>query len=111
MRRPSPRLAMTGALIRDGTHDWAHALARLEADRAQPRPPPLTSSKIRIGLANQSKTVTTDEVKRVAAALSVQVKRDLLPIWGVDAVVVAMEDSLTIPKGVSPIIIVDQMPG
>ena len=66
---------------------------------------------IRVGLANQSATVTAEQVKRVAAALDLQMKRDLKPIWEVDAEVVALADSRNIPKGVSPIIIVDQTPG
>jgi hypothetical protein len=66
---------------------------------------------IRVGLANQSSTVTAEQVKRVAAALDVQVKRDLKPVWGVDAEVVALGDPRNIPSGVSPIIIVDRTPG
>ena len=66
---------------------------------------------IRVGLANQSSTVTSEQVKRVAAALDVQMRRDLKPIWDVDAEVMALEDSHVIPAGVSPVIIVDQTPG
>ena len=42
--------------------------------------------------------MTREQVKRVAAALDVQVKRDLKPIWGVDADVVALEDMRNIPR-------------
>jgi hypothetical protein len=63
-----------------------------------------------IGLANQSSTVDDEQLKRVAAALDTQVKRDLKPIWEVDADVVALGSVRTIPHGISPIIILDHTP-
>lgn len=66
---------------------------------------------IRVGLANQSAVVTDEQVKRVAAALDRQVRRDLKPVWNVDATVEALADPRKIPAGVSPIIIVDATPG
>lgn len=65
---------------------------------------------ITVGVANQSARVTAEDVKSLAAALDVQVKRDLRPIWQVDAEVVPLDDPRTIPRGVHPIIVVDQTP-
>jgi hypothetical protein len=65
---------------------------------------------IRVGIANQSSKVTAEQVKRAAAALDLQVRRDLGPVWGVDAEVVPLDDPHTIPKGVHPIIVVDETP-
>jgi hypothetical protein len=64
-----------------------------------------------IGLMNQSSTLANDEVARVAAALDIQVKRDLLPIWNVTADVITIPADQPVPRGVSPIIIVDETPG
>jgi hypothetical protein len=67
-------------------------------------------ARMTIGLANQSSTVDDEQLKRVAAALDTQVKRDLKPIWEVDADVVALGSVRTIPHGISPIIILDHTP-
>jgi hypothetical protein len=67
-------------------------------------------STIRVGVANQSAMVSAADVARVAAALDVQVKRDLGPVWGVDAEVVPLQDPRRIPRGVHPIIVVDSTP-
>ena len=64
-----------------------------------------------IGLMNQSSAIANDEVARVAAALDIQVKRDLAPIWNVTADVTTIPADQPVPRGVSPIIIVDQTPG
>ncbi len=65
---------------------------------------------ITVGVANQSATVTDGDVKRLAAALDIQVKRDLKPIWQVDAEVIPLSDPRTIPRGVHPIMVVDDTP-
>ena len=65
---------------------------------------------IRIGLASQSRTVEAAALKLVAAALDIQVKRDLGPIWNVQAEVTVVEDPLRVPRGVWPIIVMDHTP-
>lgn len=64
-----------------------------------------------IGLMNQSSAITNDEVARVAAALDIQVKRDLAPLWSVTADIITIPADQPVPRGVSPIIIVDDTPG
>ncbi len=64
-----------------------------------------------IGLMNQSSTVANDDIVRVAAALDIQVKRDLAPIWNVTADLITIPSDQPVPRGVSPIIIVDATPG
>ena len=64
-----------------------------------------------IGLINQSSAIANDEVVRVAAALDIQVKRDLAPIWNVTADIIPIPANRPRPRGVSPIIVVDETPG
>lgn len=64
-----------------------------------------------IGLMNQSSAIADDEVARVAAALDIQIKRDLAPIWNVSADVTTIPADKPVPHGVSPVIVVDETPG
>lgn len=64
---------------------------------------------IRIGLISQSTSITFPELSKVANALSLQVARDLAPIWGVTGTVSAVADEHAIDPGVWPVYIVDQM--
>ena len=68
-----------------------------------------------IGLMNTSSAIAADEVARVAAALDIQVNRDLAPIWSASAAngtrVITLAPDQPVPRGVSPIIIVDEAPG
>lgn len=66
---------------------------------------------VTIGLMNQSSAITNDEVARVAAALDIQVKRDLAPIWAVTADIITIPADRPVPRLVSPVIIVDATPG
>ena len=67
-------------------------------------------AKIRVGLASQSHTVQLDDLRRVAAALDTQVRRDLRPVWGIEATVELVADPLRIPTGLWPIIVMDHTP-
>ncbi len=64
---------------------------------------------LRVGLANKATGITAEEVEQVAAALRVQVKRDLHPVWKVGAEIIVLDGRLDIPHGVSPILIVDEL--
>lgn len=63
-----------------------------------------------IGLVNQSATVNDAQLAAVAAALQIQVRRDLKPIWSVDADVLPLGRIGTVPAGVSPLFVVDETP-
>lgn len=65
---------------------------------------------IRIGLGKQSLAVTDDDVRKLAAALEIQAKRDLKLVWDVDADVILLDDPRKPPSGVWPIFIVDATP-
>ncbi len=65
---------------------------------------------IRVGLASQSGSVDADALRKVAAALDVQVKQHLRLVWDIDAAVSAVEDPLRIPRGMWPIIVLDHTP-
>ena len=65
---------------------------------------------IRVGLAKKSLAVSDADVRKVAAALDVQVKRDLKLVWDIDADVFVVADPVHVPSGVWPIFIVDQTP-
>ena len=62
----------------------------------------------RIGLASRVAGVTVSDLARVAAAISLQVSRDFMPIWNVTAVVSALPDPDSIPPGVWPVFLVDE---
>lgn len=63
-----------------------------------------------IGLINGTSTLTNDRVARVAAAIERQLRRDLKPIWDVEADMVAYGAHDTIPVGVWPLILFDDKP-
>jgi phosphatidylserine/phosphatidylglycerophosphate/cardiolipin synthase-like enzyme len=63
----------------------------------------------RIGLASQSTSVDFPSLVRVANALTLQVSRDLAPIWNVAGSIVALQDADHIDPGIWPIYIVDQL--
>ena len=64
-----------------------------------------------IGLGTSSSSVSVDDLRPVAAALNEQASAHVGPIWGVAAEVSLIEDLQNVPTGMSPIIVVDQMPG
>jgi phospholipase D-like protein len=61
----------------------------------------------RVGIASRSQYVGLHELTNVAAALNLQVQRDLYPIWNISATVSALPDPESIEPGVWPIFIVD----
>jgi hypothetical protein len=63
-----------------------------------------------IGIASRSTSVSLADLAKVAAALSVQVSRDLSSIWGISASVSALPNPDSINPGVWPIFIVDNLP-
>lgn len=65
---------------------------------------------ITVGVGTTTAAVSVQEAKELAAALDVQVKRDLKPIWGIDAEIVFLENPNAPDVGVHPIFIVDETP-
>ena len=63
----------------------------------------------RIGLASRSTTVGLADLSRVAAAVGLQVSRDFQPLWNVSATVTPLPNPDSIPPGVWPIFVVDQV--
>ncbi|HUK34017.1 MAG TPA: hypothetical protein VLV86_08920 [Vicinamibacterales bacterium] len=60
-----------------------------------------------VALVPRGVKVDISDVTRVAAALSIQIARDLAPIWGVNATVSAFAQSKDVPVGYWPIYIED----
>lgn len=71
---------------------------------------PEAAAPLRIGLISQTADADDDAVRTVAAALHVQLQRDVGPIWGAAATVEAFTRGTRPPAGVSPIFIVDNTP-
>jgi hypothetical protein len=67
---------------------------------------------IRVGLVDKTKDheFPVAELTPVASALTLQLQRDVMPIWGVNASVTALPDARHIPAGVWPLFIVDKLP-
>ena len=65
---------------------------------------------IMIGVGTTTPTVSAADAQKLAAALDIQVKRDLKPIWGIDAAVTFLDNANQPPPGVHPILIVDDTP-
>lgn len=63
----------------------------------------------RIGLASRSTAVDVAALVRVANALTLQVSRDLAPIWNVAGSVVALQDPDHIDPGIWPVYVVDDL--
>ena len=63
----------------------------------------------RIGIASRSGSVELRDLIKVAAALNLQIARDLQPIWNISASVTALADPESIEPGVWPILIVDDV--
>jgi hypothetical protein len=64
----------------------------------------------RIGLVDQSGKIPFEQLTSVAAALNLQVQRDMGPIWNIQATVSALPSSSAIPAGVWPAFIVAKLP-
>jgi hypothetical protein len=69
----------------------------------------LFGSSIHIALTSKSAKVTTDELQAVAAALSIQVARDMAPLWNITATVSAFSGKDKIPHGYWPLTVQDTL--
>jgi hypothetical protein len=67
-------------------------------------------SVIQVGLVDKTGKLDTQLVQATAAALNIQVMRDLSPIWNVQATVRYLPDPNTIPVGVWPVFLVAKLP-
>jgi len=67
-------------------------------------------STIQVGLADKTKEIDPELMQSVAAALNIQVNRDLAPIWNVQATVTALPNASKIPAGVWPVFLVKSLP-
>ena len=64
----------------------------------------------RVVLIDRTKKVSFEQLSAVAAALNLQVQRDLAPIWQISAAVTASPNSTHVSLGTWPIFIVDNLP-
>jgi hypothetical protein len=67
-------------------------------------------SVIQVGLADKTGKIDKELMQETAAALGIQVSRDVSPIWNVNATVQWLPDSKKIPAGVWPIFLVGSLP-
>ncbi len=67
-------------------------------------------SLIQIGLVDKTGSLDTDLVQAVAAALNVQVTRDLPQFWNLQATVLHLANASKIPSGVWPVQLVKTLP-
>ncbi len=63
---------------------------------------------IKIALISKTPRLTFNELSKVATALTMQVQRDLVPIWNVSATVEAVEKN--VPPGYWPIFVLPKLP-
>lgn len=67
-------------------------------------------SVIQVGLVDTTGAINADLVQSVAAALNIQVTRDLPQFWSVSATVMYLSDPHKIPAGVWPVQLVKSLP-
>jgi hypothetical protein len=67
-------------------------------------------SLIQVGLADKTGEIDSDLLHTAAAALNVQVTRDLTQFWDVQATVMALASPTKIPAGVWPVFLVKSLP-
>src|SRR5579863_7541408 len=67
-------------------------------------------SLIQVGLVDKTGQLDTQLVQETAAALNIQVMRDLAPVWNVQATVRYVPDPASIPTGVWPVFLVAKLP-
>jgi hypothetical protein len=65
---------------------------------------------VRIGLVDTTGTIDAQTLSSAAAALNLQVTRDLPQFWPIQATVAALPEKGRIPQGVWPVQIVDKLP-
>jgi len=66
--------------------------------------------RIKVALVSKTAEVTFQDTARVAAVLTMQVSRDMTPIWGTMATVTAFSDVHQVPAGYWPIFVVPTLP-
>ena len=64
----------------------------------------------RVALVDQSGKIPFEQLAHAAAAMGLQVQRDLGPIWNIQATVSALASPNAIPAGVWPVFIVAELP-
>jgi hypothetical protein len=67
-------------------------------------------SLIQVGLVDTTKKLSPELVQAAAAALNVQVTRDLPQYWNIQATVIYLSDPEQIPPGVWPVQLVHELP-
>jgi len=67
-------------------------------------------SVIQVGVADKTGKLDPQLVEATAAAINIQVIRDLAPIWNVQATVRHLSNPKSIPPGVWPVFLVAQLP-
>lgn len=67
-------------------------------------------SLIRVGLVDQTGDIDPELLQNAAAALTVQVTRDLTQFWNIQASVTSLPSPDKIPVGVWPVILVKELP-
>jgi len=67
-------------------------------------------SLIQVGLVDKTKTIDPELMQAVAAALTIQVTRDLPQFWNVQATVTYEPNASKIPAGVWPVFLVKTLP-
>ena len=60
-------------------------------------------SVIQIGIADRTRKIDSELLQETAAAIGIQVSRDLAPIWNVQATVRVLPSATHIPVGVWPV--------
>jgi hypothetical protein len=64
----------------------------------------------RVALVDRTGKVSFEQLAKVAAAMNLQVQRDVAPIWQIRAAVSAVPSVDALPVGVSPIFLVESLP-
>ncbi|HTS24287.1 MAG TPA: hypothetical protein VMH81_00315 [Bryobacteraceae bacterium] len=67
-------------------------------------------SVIQVGIADRTRQIDPELLQETAAALAIQVTRDLGPVWNVQATVRALPSATHIPVGVWPVFLVASLP-
>lgn len=68
-------------------------------------------SVIQVGLLDKTGKISPELVQETAAALNIQVIRDLPQYWGVKATVIYLPHGKKVPAGVWPVYLVASLPG
>lgn len=67
-------------------------------------------SVIQVGLVDKTGKIDTQLLQETAAAIGIQITRDLSPIWNVQATVQYLQSPANIPVGVWPVFLVAKLP-